>query len=101
MSWPCSRVVQTNNIKNQPPQSIGPHALGACEADFFRSDCEALIIMRTTCFFRSRRHCFATLWALTVMLVGCSEHSDTVVLKRSEEHTSELQSRGHLVCRLL
>src|SRR5690625_6466495 len=24
-----------------------------------------------------------------------------VLLKRSEEHTSELQSRGHLVCRLL
>src|SRR5437870_11229313 len=24
-----------------------------------------------------------------------------VVLSRSEEHTSELQSRGHLVCRLL
>src|SRR5690625_6508726 len=23
------------------------------------------------------------------------------ILKRSEEHTSELQSRGHLVCRLL
>src|SRR5690625_6672660 len=27
-------------------------------------------------------------------------HKDTVAL-RSEEHTSELQSRGHLVCRLL
>src|SRR5207253_8826199 len=26
---------------------------------------------------------------------------DGVVLIRSEEHTSELQSRGHLVCRLL
>src|SRR5437660_10960960 len=26
------------------------------------------------------------------------EHSD---IRRSEEHTSELQSRGHLVCRLL
>src|SRR5690625_5897283 len=25
----------------------------------------------------------------------------TVFLQRSEEHTSELQSRGHLVCRLL
>src|SRR5207253_11093964 len=25
----------------------------------------------------------------------------TDVLRRSEEHTSELQSRGHLVCRLL
>src|SRR5690625_5604196 len=27
--------------------------------------------------------------------------NDTCNLKRSEEHTSELQSRGHLVCRLL
>src|SRR5690625_423955 len=26
---------------------------------------------------------------------------DAVVVERSEEHTSELQSRGHLVCRLL
>src|SRR5207253_9372126 len=26
---------------------------------------------------------------------------ELVVLPRSEEHTSELQSRGHLVCRLL
>src|SRR5207253_10460662 len=27
--------------------------------------------------------------------------ADRVVAHRSEEHTSELQSRGHLVCRLL
>src|SRR5690625_6267668 len=27
--------------------------------------------------------------------------TDGFVLARSEEHTSELQSRGHLVCRLL
>src|SRR5690625_5489769 len=27
--------------------------------------------------------------------------SDVAITKRSEEHTSELQSRGHLVCRLL
>src|SRR5439155_9425533 len=27
--------------------------------------------------------------------------TDDVALERSEEHTSELQSRGHLVCRLL
>src|SRR5439155_15272318 len=26
---------------------------------------------------------------------------ETAIQKRSEEHTSELQSRGHLVCRLL
>src|SRR5207253_10372142 len=32
-----------------------------------------------------------------------AEHpiADDVALLRSEEHTSELQSRGHLVCRLL
>src|SRR5690625_6471523 len=27
--------------------------------------------------------------------------SDWTLISRSEEHTSELQSRGHLVCRLL
>src|SRR5690625_5644479 len=34
----------------------------------------------------------------------CHEQSDALQLvrsTRSEEHTSELQSRGHLVCRLL
>src|SRR5690625_6744052 len=30
-----------------------------------------------------------------------SEHFAVHFLTRSEEHTSELQSRGHLVCRLL
>src|SRR5690625_5940486 len=29
------------------------------------------------------------------------QRRDIAVYKRSEEHTSELQSRGHLVCRLL
>src|SRR5439155_26944964 len=29
------------------------------------------------------------------------DHSESCVDHRSEEHTSELQSRGHLVCRLL
>src|SRR5439155_25578928 len=28
-------------------------------------------------------------------------HADPALRPRSEEHTSELQSRGHLVCRLL
>src|SRR5690625_7015695 len=28
-------------------------------------------------------------------------HSNNIPCTRSEEHTSELQSRGHLVCRLL
>src|SRR5690625_6543213 len=31
----------------------------------------------------------------------CSMKRDEEICPRSEEHTSELQSRGHLVCRLL
>src|SRR5690625_5794292 len=33
--------------------------------------------------------------------VETEEHTDQAQAARSEEHTSELQSRGHLVCRLL
>src|SRR5690625_6509669 len=32
---------------------------------------------------------------------GCLQMQSWSVMRRSEEHTSELQSRGHLVCRLL
>src|SRR5690625_6359043 len=31
----------------------------------------------------------------------CSNMNGSAYMPRSEEHTSELQSRGHLVCRLL
>src|SRR5207253_8671813 len=34
-------------------------------------------------------------------LVRSRERAKRLYLLRSEEHTSELQSRGHLVCRLL
>src|SRR5207253_2799349 len=35
------------------------------------------------------------------VVAGAGDHAPCVVPVRSEEHTSELQSRGHLVCRLL
>src|SRR5690625_6667440 len=35
------------------------------------------------------------------MSVAANAHGDVAIRKRSEEHTSELQSRGHIVCRLL
>src|SRR5439155_11966483 len=42
------------------------------------------------------RRCF------TITLLKCATCTKiTVANGRSEEHTSELQSRGHLVCRLL
>src|SRR3712207_7507609 len=38
---------------------------------------------------------------IPIRLVSTSEIQVTCVLPRSEEHTSELQSRQYLVCRLL
>src|SRR5437870_11395778 len=49
-----------------------------------------------TTLFRSRRR-FHFVSALMISSQGAFGQID----KRSEEHTSELQSRGHLVCRLL
>src|SRR5690625_6076425 len=37
----------------------------------------------------------------TAVLLEVNCETDFVTKNRSEEHTSELQSRGHLVCRLL
>src|SRR5207253_9155415 len=40
-------------------------------------------------------------WWLTIVPTTSRERTGYPTQKRSEEHTSELQSRGHLVCRLL
>src|SRR5439155_11921645 len=40
-------------------------------------------------------------WRATVRMACTSEPACGSVRHRSEEHTSELQSRGHLVCRPL
>src|SRR2546422_6448998 len=56
-----------------------------------------------TTLFRSRRIqiCGRTNFALSGAPAGIGNHSRRQTHKRSEEHTSELQSRLHLVCRLL
>src|SRR5439155_6365330 len=38
---------------------------------------------------------------VTLHLLGGATLVGSILVQRSEEHTSELQSRGHLVCRLL
>src|SRR5690625_7071223 len=40
-------------------------------------------------------------WASNSYFAELYQVSNVTISKRSEEHTSELQSRGHLVCRLL
>src|SRR6266702_8724236 len=47
---------------------------------------------------RSNRHRSAT---SSVASHSLGRSANTARISRSEEHTSELQSRGHLVCRLL
>src|SRR5690625_4939707 len=44
------------------------------------------------------------LTVISALIEGARRAKDrlaTIAITRSEEHTSELQSRGHLVCRLL
>src|SRR5690625_6970092 len=58
-----------------------------------------------TTLFRSYRHAdvFAAPAQLEAFGIAALEarSAGLAVVARSEEHTSELQSRGHLVCRLL
>src|SRR3989449_8515617 len=62
-----------------------------------------------TTLFRSYRHFLQLLWIKLRQMEGGTLAAITKemqeqtgdVLERSEEHTSELQSRLHLVCRLL
>src|SRR5439155_27225009 len=59
-----------------------------------------------TTLFRSRTFNLLALAGFVSFTSSCCSASGRIWLefsssKRSEEHTSELQSRGHLVCRLL
>src|SRR5690625_5755109 len=40
-------------------------------------------------------------WGAARLAIAIDEAEGNAAFARSEEHTSELQSRGHLVCRLL
>src|SRR5690625_6115947 len=75
----------------------------------FPSEITLSINLIPSCSSISRRHPYALLCTLsfpTYLSIGShlsgKYHDDYLWRdKRSEEHTSELQSRGHLVCRLL
>src|SRR5439155_6557766 len=52
-----------------------------------------------TTLFRSRPEDWEAVYGAAARYL--EEGAELVLAVRSEEHTSELQSRGHLVCRLL
>src|SRR5690625_5508971 len=66
----------------------------------------SLVSSATSVFYTLSLHDALPIWpmfvrtTLTYVVVALAAHALMLRL-RSEEHTSELQSRGHLVCRLL
>src|SRR2546428_10094423 len=54
-----------------------------------------------TTLFRSMKVASAVALPILLATSGCTARPQAVYVTRSEEHTSELQSRSDLVCRLL
>src|SRR5439155_20636130 len=77
-----------------PPVAVSPRRPGSV-AMIFSSMCGGGVTTSGTLFHRVTMH-------TTPSLSHCAFSPTADTMKcRSEEHTSELQSRGHLVCRLL
>src|SRR5688572_31900414 len=79
-------------IRRPPRSTLFPYTT------LFRSDLESLVARTLAEIGRSAD--LAALDAVRVAALG-RRGSVTELLKRSEEHTSELQSQSNLVCRLL
>src|SRR5439155_25173416 len=83
---PAPTEIYTLSLHDALPISLGEHH---AQTIFRRSKCTLRF-----CHFVQNRHANAP------GLLRCFEQN-LLPAHRSEEHTSELQSRGHLVCRLL
>src|SRR5437660_3122126 len=70
-------------IRRPPRSTLFPYTT------LFRSP-ESVVLQKMPVRYRDRR-----------MLCCAGDRTVARAAERSEEHTSELQSRGHLVCRLL
>src|SRR2546422_7784844 len=75
-------------IRRPPRSTLFPYTT------LFRSDLDGRIL--------SFNRKFAELWRIPDSVLEARDDAQTIAfVLRSEEHTSELQSRLHLVCRLL
>src|SRR3712207_8173923 len=87
-------------IRRPPRSTLFPYTT------LFRSTCRVLCSLFHFCWGRS--HMYIHICTRVMLCVACSisdgcAHTQVVLkhIGRSEEHTSELQSRQYLVCRLL
>src|SRR3712207_8261446 len=74
-------------IRRPPRSTLFPYTT------LFRSDLRAVV--------HDLAHLLALVEEVRLEVVGVAPHPERDVEDRSEEHTSELQSRQYLVCRLL
>src|SRR5439155_5968157 len=85
--------------------AIGVSLHGAVQISLFASDLSALLAGSPSGGAAILQEAFAqSISSVFWIVLGVSVATFVAVLlmrRRSEEHTSELQSRGHLVCRLL
>src|SRR3712207_8970005 len=86
-------------IRRPPRSTLFPYTT------LFRSNLHGLELLRETFTHRTQvgenareRLTIRNLWRFPKLWIELQDHSD---MPRSEEHTSELQSRQYLVCRLL
>src|SRR3989449_7703035 len=84
-------------IRRPPRSTLFPYTT------LFRSPSgkDAGSTLATTASFKSGKEAFDGMRALAMPGAGIQPRLTAVRNPRSEEHTSELQSRLHLVCRLL
>src|SRR5690625_6264118 len=79
--------------------------IGACSMIALLSRCNLCLILdmdlsRAVIYGVPHPNCSP--WVIACNAICCPNAPNPMINKcRSEEHTSELQSRGHLVCRLL
>src|SRR3990172_4230225 len=91
--WTCSKPTKSSPIPNVAPNTM-PHC-HLRKTPSFHTSTASFTVVRIWSGWTSRK-CSTSSWKLK-RLRRLARHP----LLRSEEHTSELQSRLHLVCRLL
>src|SRR2546430_13563149 len=83
-------------IRRPPRSTLFPYTT------LFRSvDCETDFVARTEAFQQLVKDIAMQVAASNPSFVAREDVPGTLLEKRSEEHTSELQSQSNLVCRLL
>src|SRR5207253_7575606 len=101
---PAPTAISTLSLHDALPISLGRGDRDAETGEGSRAGGDGDLVDRRERDARSREQTLdgrEQLVGVTALRMPCLLGQDIATVVRSEEHTSELQSRGHLVCRLL